>query len=165
MNELADDPEAADRLREMVAIVKESWATVPGKNLPKAEKHAEQSSDFANHFLGDDDDDEDDEMSTDSHGMPKFGFIKCKATSVPDVHALAHAVPAGHTSKKPAAKEVKKKPAAKRLPPPAEVRAQMLKGSKASRAKLYTKWGCSKCVWKPGCTQSCWKSRNMDMPI
>ena len=47
---------------------------------------------------------------------------------------------------------------------PAVVRERMRNGSPEVRVKLFMQWGCTKCRWKPGCSNSCWKSRGMTNP-
>ncbi len=159
MKELADDPEASGRLQEMVGVVKMAWS-IPA--APDAKPKPEQPpmlrtpadtdmNEFVNSFCYPQT--SEDELSTDSKGIPSFSFLP------------------GATAKRPASKAMKtmqtatkeKKKESSRAPSD-EIREQMRHGSKAERKKLYIKYGCAKCVWKPGCTPSCWKQRNMPIP-
>ena len=47
---------------------------------------------------------------------------------------------------------------------PAVVRERMQNGSSEVRMKLFMQWGCTKCRWKTGCSNSCWKYRGMTKP-
>ena len=52
----------------------------------------------------------------------------------------------------------------KRPIPDDDVKKQMRCGTPRTKVALRMKWGCSKCVFKPGCTPSCWKQRNQQKP-
>ena len=97
-------------------------------------------------------------------GEPKAaakGKMK-KAEPAAETESAAETEPAASSA--PAVKTDRKRQHVKRDVPGSAVKQQMRFGSPRTKVSLHMKWGCAKCVYKPGCTPSCWKQRKQQKP-